>query len=199
MSTLPPIRIRRTRPSPVSAPAPAPAPKPATPRKQPTVPVAPPRPEKSVVPAVVKVKGPATTARKPRPPLTRVENPQRLRKKGRKPMNGVLVGNRAWGSPFRPREADGRWCVVWVGSEQGLDEFKPVGWEDVPCQDRQEAAQLCLRAFHAWITADAQATLLENARASLRGYNLVCRCPVGYPCHGGALLELVNPAKEPTP
>ena len=36
------------------------------------------------------------------------------------------------------------------------------------------------------------AGLLEHARRILRGYNLVCPCPDGYPCHGSVLIELVN-------
>ena len=216
MSTTPPIRIRRTRPSLLSASTAAPEPtarsrppspaKPATPPKKlatppkPTAPVKPPRPERPDPPIVeAKPKGPATTPRKPRPPAVRVENPQRLRKRGRKNQNGVFVGNARWGCPFRPREIDGQWVVAWTGSDQDLDQHKPVDWQDTACASRHEAAQLALEAFRTWICAPEQSDLLDRARANLRGYNLVCCCPADYPCHGNVLLELVNTDKEPTP
>jgi len=161
--------------------------KPATIAKPPRKPAPPP-----VV--VAEPKGPARTPRKPRPPLVRVENPRRLqsRSKEAKKLGGMVICSPAWGSPFRCREADGRWCVVWVGDEMRLERHKPEGWQDIPCESRQEAAQLCLEAFRDWITAPAQAGLLDHARASLRGYNLVCFCPLGYPCHGDVLLKMVN-------
>ena len=211
MSTVPPIRIRRARPGLLSASAaaseptassrPPSPPKPTTPPKKlatppkPTAPVKPPRPERPDPPIVeAKPKGPATTPRKPRPPAVRVDNPRRLRKQGRKHLNGVFVGNARWGSPFRPREINGRWVVAWTGADQDLDQHKPVDWQDIPCGSRLEAAHLALTAFRDWISAPAQSGLLDRARASLRGYNLVCHCPEDYPCHGDVLLELVNEA-----
>ena len=51
----------------------------------------------------------------------------------------------------------------------GLPSIKPAGWQDIPCENRIEAAQLALEAFRDWITSPASAGLLDHARAILRG------------------------------
>ncbi|MGZ3388722.1 MAG: DUF4326 domain-containing protein [Isosphaeraceae bacterium] len=132
--------------------------------------------------------------RKPLPPLIRVDSPQRLRKgsKEHRRLGGFVVASPAWGSPFRPREIDSPWFVAWTGDDQELGQYKPDGWEDIPRESRLEAAQLALEAFRDWITSPAQSSLLDHARAILRGYNLVCFCPHDWPCHGDILLELAN-------
>ena len=91
-----------------------------------------------------KPKGPATTPSRPRPPLVKVENPQRLRKgsKEHRKLGGLVVCSPAWSSPFRTREMNGRWFVVWTGDEMRLAEFKPDGWKNIPCENRIEAANL---------------------------------------------------------
>ena len=158
----------------------------------------PPKPSPNVVQtakaAVEKPKGLARMPRKPLPPLIRVENPRRLRKgsKEHRKLGGLVIASPAWGSPFRPREVDGQWFVAWIGDEMQLGRFKPDGWEDIPYETRLEAAQLALEAFRDWIASPASSGLLDDARAILRGYNLICFCPPDWPCHGDVLLELAN-------
>jgi hypothetical protein len=145
-------------------------------------------------------KGPAWTPRKPRPAPKRVDHPQRLRVGSRPPeAGGVFVADNRWGCPFRPREIDGRWVVAWTGAELGIEHLRPVGWEDVSCQDRQEAAHVALEAFAAWVGSPELAPGLEHARRSLKGFNLVCLCPPGHPCHGDLLLEIVNRPEKNMP
>jgi hypothetical protein len=152
-----------------------------------------------VIPAAKpKPKGPAWTPRKPRPAPKRVAHPQRLRVGSPPPeAGGIYIGGARWGSPFRPRELDGRWVASWVGHDLGIEHLRPVGWEAIPCQDRREAAQVALCAFEDWLLSPDMAPVLEHARRALRGFNLVCLCPSGHPCHGDVLLEAVN-EEEPT-
>ena len=201
MSIAPPIRIRRTRPSLGSAPATTPKPKGPSKPPKPPVPAPAPAPVQPVArskpPSVATPKGPAQTPPKPRPLPVRVEHPQRLRA-GRQARQtpGIFVGGWAWGSPFRVREVEGRWSVVWTGDERGLGRYRPKDWQDIPCETRPETAQLAQEAFRDWITSKPLADVLDHARRILRGYNLVCPCPLGYPCHATVLLELVNRAEN---
>ena len=103
-----------------------------------------------------------------------------------------MIASPAWGSPFRPREVDGRWFVAWTGDEMRLAEHKPADWQDIPCENRIEAAQLAPEALRDWLTSKPSAGLLDHARAILRGYNLVCFCRPDWPCHGDVQLELAN-------
>ena len=114
-----------------------------------------------------KPKGPATAPRKPLPPLVKVDNPRRLRirSKDHRKLGGFVVCSPAWGSPFRTREIDGRWLVAWVGDEMRLEAYKPEAWEDIPCQDRQEASQLALEAFRDWITTPGTVRLAGSRQS----------------------------------
>ena len=199
MSTVPPpIRIRRTRTSPVPASIPTDSP----PKGRVAIRSRPPTGPEPVEP-VAKPKGPATTPRKHRP-LVRVDCPRRLQShsKEARRQGGMVICTKFWGSPFRCRELDTGWCVVWVGDEMRLEQYKPEGWMDIPCESKQEAAEMCQEAFRDWLTAPAQAGLLEHARHVLKGLNLICCCQETtsdgsrYPCHGSVLLELVNEGKE---
>jgi hypothetical protein len=126
----------------------------------------------------------------------RVADPKRLRagRQSRK-IDGIFIAGRHWGCPFRPREVDGRWIVVWTG-EMDIEDLRPPDWQDVQCQDRQEAAQIALLAFEDWLLSPAMARFLRHAREALRGLNLICLCPPSYPCHGDLLLQIVNDKKE---
>ncbi len=188
-----PIRIRRIKPAITAVNAPEPPPV-ATPPPKPAPQAKPLQALAQLVTSLEKPKGPATRPRKPRPPLIRVENPRRLQRQSKeyRKLGGMIVCSPAWGSPFRTREVDARWLVVWVGDQMRLGEYKPASWVDISCESRQEAAQLCQEAFRDWITSPAQSKLLDHARAILRGYNLVCFCPAVYPCHGDVLLDLAN-------
>jgi hypothetical protein len=108
------------------------------------------------VPAQIeKPKRPAGTRPEPRPPLVRVDHPRRLRRgsKEHRQLGGFNVAGPEWGSPFRPREIDGTWTVIWTGEIQGLGQYQPDGWADIPCASRLEAAQQAQEAFRDWITA----------------------------------------------
>jgi hypothetical protein len=76
-----------------------------------------------------------------------------------------------------------------------IDDLRPTGWQDVPSQDRQEAARFALLAFEDWILSPAMAPVLDHVKKVLKGLNLICRCPPGYPCHGDLLLRIVNEPK----
>jgi hypothetical protein len=43
-----------------------------------------------------------------------------------------------------------------------------------------------------WAMAPEQADFRQLAREHLRGYNLACSCPEGWPCHADVLLEVAN-------
>ena len=49
-----------------------------------------------------------------------------------------------------------------------------------------------IKKFEDWILAPEQASLLDEARRTLRGKNLCCWCRPGLPCHADVLLQLVN-------
>jgi hypothetical protein len=129
-----------------------------------------------------------------------IDNPRRLRA-GRQTRKtpGIYIANNRWGSPFRPREVEGQWLVIWTGGEMDLDDLRPPDWQDLACEDRQEAAQLALYAFEDWLTDPAMAPVLDHAREALRGRNLICHCPEGWPCHGDLLLRIVNEPKGGPP
>jgi hypothetical protein len=57
-------------------------------------------------------------------------------------------------------------------------------------EEHGRAAAIAL--YEAWILEPAQAPLLAEARATLRGRNLGCWCRPGLPCHADVLLRLVN-------
>jgi hypothetical protein len=73
---------------------------------------------------------PAPPPSKPRAHPERVEEPRRLRA-GRQTRRipGVFIANNRWGSPFRPREVEGRWFVVWTGGEMELEDLRPPDWQ----------------------------------------------------------------------
>lgn len=178
--TAPPIRIHRRS----AAPAPT-RPKEPAPKEPP--------PSKSKAP---KPPAPAPAPQRPRPAATRVSNPQRLTKADGKRLGGVWIANDRWGSPFRTKLVGDRWFCVWNGAELGLADYRPPGWTDISCENRSEAGQLALEAFSDWITSTACSKLLNRVTKALRGFNLVCHCKQGFPCHGQVLIELVNGRKQ---
>jgi hypothetical protein len=48
--------------------------------------------------------------------------------------------------------------------------------------------------YRAWAYADGPEAALwrEQVRRRLRGLDLACECPEGWPCHGDVLLEIAN-------
>jgi hypothetical protein len=47
-----------------------------------------------------------------------------------------------------------------------------------------------------WLWMPGQEQFREDVRRHLRGYNLACWCPEGWPCHADVLLKVAN-AEEP--
>lgn len=180
MSSQPPLRIQRTA-APAAPPKPKPQPKPKpAPKPQP------------------QPKGPAPP-KKQWPPATPVATPQRLSltvSRGEL-QNGIMVCNARWGCPFRTAEIDGKWHVIWVGSEMGLKAYKPPGWTDVACGSRDTAGQLAFRLFADWIQSPGCSKLLARAKECLQCYNLICRCKPGRLCHADVLIAIVNAPDQP--
>ena len=51
-----------------------------------------------------------------------------------------------------------------------------------------------IKRYETWIQQPEQKSLLDAARATLRGKDLGCWCRPGLPCHADVLLRLVNDA-----
>lgn len=49
----------------------------------------------------------------------------------------------------------------------------------------------CLKKFEEWILAPAQQWLVNQAKAELRGKDLICFC-APKPCHAGIWIKIVN-------
>jgi hypothetical protein len=65
-----------------------------------------------------------------------------------------------------------------------------------PQEHTIEAHAVAVAEFGCWLRMPAQAHFREDIRRHLRGYNLACWCPEGWPCHAEVLLEVAN-AEEP--
>jgi hypothetical protein len=52
--------------------------------------------------------------------------------------------------------------------------------------------------YRAWVYAPEQAALRQAVDRELKGWDLACYCPPGWPCHADVLLEIAN-AEEPSP
>ena len=57
---------------------------------------------------------------------------------------------------------------------------------------KEEASELSVKAFRAWIESPANETLREKAKIALRGKNLACWCQENQSCHASVLLEIAN-------
>ena len=115
-----------------------------------------------------------------------MSEPKRIqlrRTKGwRKPEGAVVVARPSrWGNPFRVAD-----CIE-AGFAYGED----------------DARQICVAAFRAWLTgnrwADGSGPAADKRHADylasipeLRGHDLACWCPPDAPCHADVLLELAN-------
>jgi hypothetical protein len=116
---------------------------------------------------------------------------QRKRSKGwRMPANTVVVDRTSgFGNPFPVAKGTSRsmgkesdvWFVgIWSGPAMWIRDSK------------DEAVELSVKAYSAWIKHPAQAKLVERAKVTLRGKNLACWCAPDKPCHADVLLELAN-------
>lgn len=116
---------------------------------------------------------------------------QRKRTKGwRMPENTACVDRSTpFGNPFPIAEGTsssmGQTKKIW---RVGTWECPELWFRDT----KQEAADLSVKAFRAWIAEPRQETLREKARLVLRGKNLACFCPLDQSCHADVLLEIAN-------
>lgn len=69
---------------------------------------------------------------------------------------------------------------------------RPGRWGNPFVIGRDGDQARCVARYRAWITQPGQVALRAEARAALAGRNLACWCAPGTPCHGDALLVLVN-------
>lgn len=108
------------------------------------------------------------------------ERIQRRRTKGwRMPENTVYVGRGSkWGNPWR--EGSTGWTI------------KPGGLIDREPHDplTREQAVESYRNSVEWYANETE--YAEYIRATLRGKNLACWCPLDQPCHADVLLEIAN-------
>ena len=58
-----------------------------------------------------------------------------------------------------------------------------------------EATDVSVKAFSAWIKHNCRASLRARAMRDLRGKNLACWCAADQPCHADVLLEIANTAE----
>lgn len=66
---------------------------------------------------------------------------------------------------------------------------RPTKWGNPFRVDELGRAE-AVRRFRAWIEADA--ALRAQARAELRGRDLLCWCPIDEPCHADVLVDVSN-------
>jgi hypothetical protein len=57
---------------------------------------------------------------------------------------------------------------------------------------KEEAIELAVKAYRAWLMSPSQAATLSKAILQCRGKNVACRCRADKPCHADVLLELAN-------
>ena len=108
---------------------------------------------------------------------------QRRTRGWRKPENTVSVARPGrWGNPYRVQAVKPRGPFdVWVG-----------GWFCGQSTDEAGARQIAVDRFRTALLAGHHELSVEEARAQLRGKNLMCFCPLDQPCHADVLLELAN-------
>lgn len=106
---------------------------------------------------------------------------QRSRAKGwRLPEGAVTVSRPSkWGNPWKAELVDGvGWCC---SDAQG---------RIAEARDRADAHAQAVTHYRAWISKHP--TMIEEARAELRGKVLCCWCPPDVACHADVLLEVAN-------
>ena len=55
-----------------------------------------------------------------------------------------------------------------------------------------EAFAEAVEQYRRWLMAPEQEAFRQLVRDRLRGFDLACYCPAGWPCHAEVLLELAN-------
>ncbi|MDE1906433.1 MAG: DUF4326 domain-containing protein [Rhodospirillales bacterium] len=122
------------------------------------------------------------------------EKPQRIqlsRKKGWKMPEYTIKVDRSsgFGNPFPITKATMHHMgqsrpVFWIGTEYGPGEWMR--------ETKDEAQNLAVAAYKAWINGPAQTKLKARIPVALRGKNLACWCTLDDPCHADVLLEIAN-------
>lgn len=93
---------------------------------------------------------------------------------------------------------------LWKGTSTSLGVTTPVwqvGTWSGPAmwfrESENEARELSVKAFRAWLDHPAQSALRTQATKVLRGKNLACWCKADDPCHADVLLEIANAPVSP--
>jgi hypothetical protein len=113
------------------------------------------------------------------------ERIQRQRTKGwRKPEGAIYVGPPTrWGNPWRvPLLLEGPHTYQYdlLASPKHPDWYVGQALVNI-------TPALAVALYDAWIHEEGRAVIV---REHLRGYDLVCWCPLGSPCHADVLLEV---------
>lgn len=125
-------------------------------------------------------------------PIATARRIQRRRSKGwRMPEEAVLVCRPSeWGNPFVISKAvevspnPGK--VIWHVNKVG-------GYHTTWIRERrEEAQQVAVDLYRAWLNWPQNERLRERAKLALRGRTLCCWCRLDQPCHADILLKLVN-------
>ncbi len=111
---------------------------------------------------------------------------QRLRTKGwRMPPGASYVG--------RPSRRGNPWTVQHEGRFNAWTVLDPI-WIPWPqrfyCSSERVALRFAVWKFRRWARSELASRRLDVEE--LRGRDLVCWCPLGWPCHADVLLELAN-------
>jgi hypothetical protein len=72
---------------------------------------------------------------------------------------------------------------------------RPTRWGNyvsVPAAGTPEAHALAVEEYRQAVMAPGRADFRREVRDKLRGKNLACWCPAGWPCHADVLLEIAN-------
>lgn len=117
---------------------------------------------------------------------------QRKRTKGWRMPAGAIVVSRPseWGNPFTVSEARG------VGKDAGTISYL-VDSGSWMASTREEAHEIAVKAFRAWLALPKQSKYRARAQLALRGHDLACWCAPGLHCHADVLIEFANQPAEP--
>ena len=61
----------------------------------------------------------------------------------------------------------------------------------VYCEPSMEANQLAVELYRDYLDEE-RPDLIPIIRQELRGYDLICSCPIDWPCHADVLLAIAN-------
>lgn len=89
----------------------------------------------------------------------------------------------------------------WRMSEDVVYVGRPTRWGNPWAVSPTVSAEAAVSFFRKWIevatidptdTGAPRGSMKELVRATLRGKDLACWCPLGHPCHADVLMEIAN-------